>query len=284
MSKALRPLRFPRRGAGTLVLGALALAGHTWAAAAGCAAGPAPAAKANSASLASLVWPLEGKSETGWAIYAPLVGHEIGTVCPPDSPAFAAALARWQAAHKVSGAGEMDAATMQAMNQVWLSHRPFVAQSAKACPAPPAPSQLARATPAESFGGKTIELRPEALAAYRAMVAAARRALPEVRADPRLLTIFSGFRSPDADAARCASQGNCQGRVRASCSAHRTGLALDLDLGAAPGERIDSSDDAHRLFISRSAAYRWLVWNAGRFGFAPYPFEPWHWEWRGEAR
>ena len=251
-------------------------------AAAGCAVGPPAAAKANIASLPALQWTLQGKTEDGWALYAPLVGHEIGSVCDAGSPGFAGALMRWQMSHKVGVAGVMDAATMQAMNQVWLSRRPFVAASAKACPAPPDPSRLARATPAESFGGKTIELRSGALAAYRAMAAAAREALPQLRSDPRLLTIFSGFRSPEADAARCASEGNCQGQARAICSAHRTGLALDLDLGSAPGDRIDSSDDANRLFISRSAAYRWLVWNAGRFGFQPYPFEPWHWEWTGE--
>jgi LAS superfamily LD-carboxypeptidase LdcB len=176
----------------------------------------------------------------------------------------------------------MDEATLRAMNQLWIGRRPFVKASAKACPPAPAEASLARATPAESYGGKTIALRPGALAAYRAMTAAARRDLPQLAADKRLMTLFSGYRSPDADDARCAAEGDCQGVVRASCSAHRTGLALDIDLGAAPGERIDSADDANRLFISRSAPYRWLVANAGRFGFVPYPFEPWHWEWTGE--
>jgi LAS superfamily LD-carboxypeptidase LdcB len=53
-------------------------------------------------------------------------------------------------------------------------------------------------------------------------------------------------------------------------------------VGAAPGGRPESTDDANRLFQSRTATYRWLVANAGRFGFVPYPFEPWHWEWTGE--
>ena len=34
---------------------------------------------------------------------------------------------------------------------------------------------------------------------------------------------------------------------------------------------------------SRTAVYRWMVANAARFGFVNYPFEPWHWEWTGEA-
>jgi LAS superfamily LD-carboxypeptidase LdcB len=177
----------------------------------------------------------------------------------------------------------MDVATLEAMNQIWMSRRPFVKLSAHACPPPPDPAILASAAPAESYGGKTIMLRPGALAAYRAMVAAARRELPSTATAAPLFTLFSGFRSPDADAARCARDGDCQGVTRAACSAHRTGLAFDIDLGAAPGDRIDSADDANRLFISRGAAYRWLVRNAGRFGLVPYPFEPWHWEWTGES-
>ncbi len=97
------------------------------------------------------------------------------------------------------------------------------------------------------------------------------------------MTIFSGFRSPQDDEARCAAEGNCQGIVRARCSAHRTGLALDLALEPAPGRRVDDAADDNRLFMSRTAAYRWLVANAGRFGFVNYIFEPWHWEWTGEA-
>ncbi|MBA3810455.1 MAG: D-alanyl-D-alanine carboxypeptidase family protein, partial [Caulobacteraceae bacterium] len=112
--------------------------------------------------------------------------------------------------------------------------------------------------------------------------AAARADAPAVRADARLMRLFSAYRSPAYDAARCARDGNCQGIVRASCSPHRTGLAVDIYLGAAPGSAPDSADDANRLYISRGPAYRWMARNAGRFGFAPYAFEPWHWEWTGE--
>ena len=66
---------------------------------------------------------------------------------------------------------------------------------------------------------------------------------------------------------------------RATCSPHRTGYAVDLYLGQAPGFGPDSTADLSRLFLSRTAAYRWLVANAHRFGFHNYPFEPWHWEW-----
>jgi LAS superfamily LD-carboxypeptidase LdcB len=125
-------------------------------------------------------------------------------------------------------------------------------------------------------------LRPAALAAYGRMLNAARAEVPEVRADLRLMTLFSAYRSQESDAARCVLDGNCQGIVRSSCSAHLTGLAIDLYLGAAPGDRPDSSDEVNRLYLSRSAAYRWMVNNAARFEFVPYAFEPWHWEWTGE--
>jgi LAS superfamily LD-carboxypeptidase LdcB len=68
------------------------------------------------------------------------------------------------------------------------------------------------------------------------------------------------------------------GITRAQCSPHRTGLALDLVVGAAPGFTVDSSADPNRLHMSQTPAYLWMVKNAGRFGFVNYVFEPWHWE------
>jgi LAS superfamily LD-carboxypeptidase LdcB len=46
---------------------------------------------------------------------------------------------------------------------------------------------------------------------------------------------------------------------------------------------VDNSSDANRLYQTQTPAYRWLVRNARRFGFVNYVFEPWHWEWTGEA-
>jgi LAS superfamily LD-carboxypeptidase LdcB len=168
------------------------------------------------------------------------------------------------------------------MKAAWQARRPFVTLRAKGvCPDPP--KSLVALTPAESRADRTVNLRPAALAALRRMVAAARREVPEIAANPELLTVFSGYRDPADDDARCAREQNCQGLVRAECSAHRTGLAVDLVLGAAPGFAADSSDDANRLYQSRTPAYLWLVVNARRFGFVNYVFEPWHWEWTGET-
>ncbi len=240
-----------------------------------------PAAEANAASLTTLPLTPFGRSELGWAIYAPAIGREVHTACAADTRGFAFALARWQFAHGLEAHGAVDADTFAEMKDAWQARRPFVAlRKDGICPEPP--TRLADLTPAESRLDKVVQLRPRALKALRRMVAAARRELPEVAADPDLLTVFSGYRDPADDAARCAAELNCLGLVRAECSSHRTGLAVDLILGAAPGFKDDSSDDANRLFQSRTAAYRWLVANARRFGFVNYVFEPWHWEWTGE--
>jgi hypothetical protein len=254
------------------------------AAATDCNAGPAAAAQANAASLQTLAWAPFGRAETGWETYAPLIAREIRTACPPPSRGFADALAAWERGQNLPADGTLSAAVFDRLKGVIQMRRPFVRLSArKICPAAPAESALALAGPGEGFGGKAIELRPAALAAWRRMAAAARAEDPRIAVDPNNLTIFSGFRSPAADTARCGAEHNCNGLVRATCSAHRTGLAMDLYVGQAPGFGPDSSADANRLFMSRTPAYRWLVAHADRFGFVPYPFEPWHWEWTGEA-
>ena len=169
------------------------------------------------------------------------------------------------------------------MKGVIQTRRAFVRLSARGvCPRPANEIQLASGQPHEGYFGKHVQLRPRAFQAYRRMVAAAKAEDPEIARDPRNLTIFSAFRSPSYDAGRCARQKNCNGIVRARCSPHRTGLAMDLYVGQAPGYGPDSSADPNRRYMTRTAAYRWLLANAHRFGFVNYPFEPWHWEWTGE--
>lgn len=243
-----------------------------------CEIGAIAAATANSASLESLDWAPFRRQEFGWAIYATRIATEIGTRCPATSPGFATALAHWQARHALVPTGIVDPASFAVMNTRWTLARPFVVQTRDGtCPSPPLLYELATASASESYGGKTIPLRADALTAYRRMVADARKSLRS--RDPQWFKIFSGFRDPVADDARCLIDGNCQGVVRATCSAHRTGLAIDLHVGTAPGFGPDSSDDGNRRAMVRTLAYRWLVANAARFGFVNYVFEPWHWEW-----
>jgi hypothetical protein len=242
----------------------------------------APAARYNAAAQTNLIVAPFGRAETGWAAYAPLVAATIGARCAPEEPGFAGVLARWQAAHGLTPHGALTAETLQTLKGLWQARRPFVMMRLKGvCPAPPDEAGLTRLPPGLSYGGKTVLLRPGAARALQRMVADARRAWPEIAADPALLTAFSGYRSPAYDAARCAAEHNCQGLVRAECSAHRTGLAVDLDVGAAQGFAIDASADPNRLAQTKGPAYRWLIRHAARYGFVNYAFEPWHWEWTG---
>jgi LAS superfamily LD-carboxypeptidase LdcB len=168
--------------------------------------------------------------------------------------------------------------TFEALKAGWQARRPFLsARGQGICPDPPAEAELAQAARAETLDDRPILLTKPALAAWRRMRAAAMAEL----AEPDALKLFSGYRSPAHDDERCAREQNCQGVVRAQCSAHRTGTALDLTVGYAPGFTVDSSAAENRRFQTQTPAYRWLVAHAHSFGFTNYVFEPWHWEWTG---
>ena len=141
-----------------------------------CDTGPAGAARRNADGMRRLVFAPFHRTETGWEIYAPLAAHEIGTRCAGDSPAFARHLSAWQAAHGLDSSGVMDEATFAALKAIWQARRPFVAANRLGCPAPPPETSLAVVPAEDSFGGKSLLLRPGALAAYRRMLAAARAA------------------------------------------------------------------------------------------------------------
>lgn len=243
------------------------------------------AAMANAISLRSLEWAPFGTMEMGWETYVPLLQQELGTPCDPGSAAFAEALAGFQARYSLTATGQFDQATFTVLRGVLQERRPFVMARVRGeCPDPPPIHMLGYLDPNEEHAQRmTRLLRQDVLAAYRTMVAAARAEVPEIAADVELLKIFSGFRDPEADAARCATEGNCDGVRRAACSPHRTGTAIDLYVGHMPGLGVDSTQPMSRLFMSQGPAYRWLVANASRFGFTPYLFEPWHWEWTGYA-
>ncbi len=238
---------------------------------------------ANVISLYSLEWAPFGTAEWGWGPYRPLIQKEIGTDCEPGTSDFAAALAAFQTRYGLTATGVFDPATFTVLRGVLQERRPFVmARVRDECPEPPPLRELGYLeAPEEHADRLTRLLRRDVLEAYRRMVAAARAEVPEIRADPELLQIFSGFRDPEADAARCAAERNCDGIRRAVCSPHRTGTAVDLYVGQLLGMGVDSTHPDSRRHMSEGATYRWLVKNAGRFGFVPYLYEPWHWEWVG---
>jgi D-alanyl-D-alanine carboxypeptidase len=242
------------------------------------------AAFANAMSLTTLEWTPFNAIEWGWETYLPLIQREIGSNCAPSSGRFAQALAAFQVRHQLPANGVFDAATFQVLRGLLQERRPFVMARVRQepCPAPPSLSELGYLVADEEHADRlTRLLRRDVLDAYRNMVAAARTEVWEVANDPEKLQIFSGFRDPEADAARCAQQGNCDGLRRAVCSPHRTGTAVDLYVGHAPGLGVDDTSPASRLYMSQTPTYLWLVRNAGRFGFVNYVYEPWHWEWVG---
>lgn len=238
---------------------------------------------ANAISIYAMPWTPFHSAETGWETYVPLIQREIGTDCAPETPDFAAALAGFQGRYALPPTGIFDEATFGVFRGVWQERRPFVmARVGGTCPEPPPIMMLGYLDPAEEHADRiTRLLRRDVLDAYRRMAAAARAEVPAIAANPELLQIFSGWRDPGEDAARCAADGNCDGLRRAVCSPHRTGTAVDLYVGHGPGMGVADTSAASRLYMTQGPTYRWLVANAGRFGFVPYVYEPWHWEWVG---
>jgi hypothetical protein len=241
------------------------------------------AADVNARSLDDLDWAPFGQPEKGWQVYDLLVGREIGAVCGSGTPVFAEKLAAFQAQYQLPADGVFTPATFEVVKGLLQERRPFVmARLAKVCPdAPSEPELVPVPKPAETFEREDRMIRADVFAAYQRMVAAARAELPSLKDDPKALTIFSAYRSPASDAARCGEQGNCDGLRRAACSSHRTGTAIDINVGWIAGVAADSTAPENRLLQTRTASYRWLVMNAARFGFVNYPYEPWHWEWIG---
>ncbi len=238
------------------------------------------AAKKNADSIDSLDWAPFGPKEKGWAIYEILLGQEIGTTCGAGTAVFAQHLADFETRYKLAPDGVFTPAVFDVFKGVWQERRPFVMLRVRhLCPDAPTPTNLtAIPKTEETFDREDRALRNDAFKAYQDMLAAARAENYAVHADPKALTIFSGYRSPESDAVRCETEHNCDGAHRASCSAHRTGTAIDVNVGYVADVHADDASTMNRMLQTRTQAYRWMVANAGRFGFVNYAFEPWHWE------
>lgn len=245
----------------------------------------AAAAQANAIGLETSPWMFSAGSGAkpegpGWEAYAPAVQHTLAIRCGPRTAAFAQALGAWQAAHGLAPDGRMSRATAQQLKADWQARRAHVARPCIA---------LSRARtdalPADArYDSRDARLQPQALAAYLAMLAAARAEHPEFFAAPKSLLAVSPWRDPGADRATCAhAPGLCDGTAKtAGCSAHWSGRAVDINVGFAPGSDPTDSTYSNRLHQSRTPLYAWLLDNAGRFGFVNYYYEPWHWEWQGD--
>ena len=231
------------------------------------------AAAAQNATLRNEVnWTFGGKQQRGWHLYDLLIGKTINSEQEPLSGDFASSLSKWQKKSGLSSTGVLDQNTLTAMVSHWQRNRLKVR-------APATPDQLVLA-PASDFydPGRPAELRQverKTYEAYKAMLAAA-YADPTLKLSPKdqYLKIISSFRSREYQDELRRKSPNAGSAGLAVNSPHFTGRALDIYVGGSPVE----TKDSNRAIQVNTPAYRWLVRNAERFGFRPYFYEPWHWE------
>jgi zinc D-Ala-D-Ala carboxypeptidase len=241
------------------------------------AAAPSPAdavyvaaASRNTALATSISWPFGGRTQRGWALHAQLIGHVVGTDADPSSPAFARAVAEWQKSQRATPAdGVVTVEVWQRIMKILQSSRRLDATQPPVSELVEAPAELwyDRQRPAANR-----MLRRDAFEAYQRMVAAARADLG--RDADGYFQIISGHRSPEYQAMLRKNAGNPSTAALAVRSPHFTGRAIDIYVGGDPV----STADANRARQVETPAYRWLAYNAHSFGFRPYFYEPWHWE------
>jgi LAS superfamily LD-carboxypeptidase LdcB len=230
----------------------------------------------------NLDWAFGGRPQRGWYLYTALINQEIGTQRDASSTDFALALARWQQAMNLTPSGVLDSDTFYQMIALWQSRRIKEQERFEATPA-----QLLTA-PIIDFYDPTralelLKVEKQTYAAYKRMVAAAAQdsslklsvtSNGELSIAEKYLKIISAFRSHEYQAQLRRQAPNAGRAALAVNSPHFTGRALDIYVG---GDPVDTHD-YNRAIQTNTSVYKWLVRNAARFGFYPYYYEPWHWE------
>ena len=245
----------------------------------------AEAAARNTVLKYELGWAFGGKQQRGWYLYTPLISRLLETEGEAAGSDFASALSRWQTAAGLRPSGVLDGETLYRMVSTWQGARLMNKEYAT-------PDRLLQAPPSDFYDPTRADalrqVERETYAAYKRMVAAA-------LADPSLglkaaadgglapeekyLKIVSSFRSREYQE-RLRRQSPNSGRAGLAVnSPHFTGRALDIYVGGEPVE----TKDSNRAIQVQTRVYKWLVRNADRFGFRPYYYEPWHWEYVGGA-
>ena len=230
------------------------------------------AANRNEVLKSELTWSFGGKSQRGWYLYSPLISSMIGAEDQPASPRFALKLSSWQRANGLQQSGVLDENTWSQMVTALQANRLRnlgVPEDNQLVTAPI--SDFYDPTRAEEL--RRVERRT--YHAYQRMIKAA-AADPSLRLSPgeKYLKIISAFRSQEYQD-QLRRQSPTAGRAGLAINSHHiTGQALDLYVGGEPV----STKDENRAIQIKTPAYRWLVKNAARFGFKPYFYEPWHWE------
>lgn len=232
----------------------------------------ADAASRNATLRNDLTWTFGGKQQRGWYLYDSLLIKTLNTSSDATTTDFAAAVAAWQKRRGLTANGVLDEKPLMAIVSQWQSNR-------LKSRTPADPSQLMTAPPADFYDtGRAAELRQverNTYAAYKEMVAAAMADQSlNLKSTDTFLKIISSYRSREHQD-RLRQQSPNSGRAGLAVnSPHFTGRALDIYVGGSP---VDTAD-ANRAIQVNTRAYQWLVRNAERFGFRPYFYEPWHWE------
>jgi LAS superfamily LD-carboxypeptidase LdcB len=232
----------------------------------------ATAATTNATLRNDLTWTFGGKQQRGWYLYELLIGETLNSEHDPTTSNFAASLAKWQKKRGITADGVLDEDALMAMVSQWQSNRLKNRTYAT-------PDQLLTAPPADFYDpSRAEELRQverNTYAAYKEMMAAAMAdPILKLARNDKYLKIVSSFRSRDYQDNLRRQSPNAGSAGLAVNSPHFTGRALDLYVGGSPVD----TNDANRALQVNTPVYRWLVKNAGRFGFRPYFYEPWHWE------
>lgn len=226
----------------------------------------------------SLDWTFGGKPQRGWYLYESLIQQTVGTDAKSDTSEFARAIAVWQQNNYLAPTGTLDSDTLYQFIKDWQTQRLNSSEY-------PSEDQLLTA-PISDFYDPTrqpelLKIERETYAAYKRMVAAAAKdlnlkttATGELAPDEKFLKIVSAFRSREYQAKLRAASPNSGRAGLAVNSPHFTGHAIDIYVGGEPV----TTKDFNRAIQIQTPAYKWLVKNAHKFGFYPYYYEPWHWE------
>jgi len=242
------------------------------------------ASKTNQQLQANLEWNFGGKSQRGWTLYAPLISHLIESADDDvASNEFARRVSKWQESSGIQPSGVLDSETWSRMitgfqsrrlgNQAYADESNLITIPTSDCYDPDRDEALRRAD-------------RETYLAYKRMIQEAAKdsslglhldAGGQLASSERFLKVVSAFRSREYQE-QLRQKSPTSGRAGLAVnSPHFTGRALDLYVG---GDPVSTKDD-NRALQTRGLVYRWLVKNAARFGFQPYFYEPWHWEYVG---
>ena len=240
----------------------------------------AEAASQNFLGRNDLIWTFGRKEQHGWYLYDLLIGRTLNIKPDASTNDFASAIAAWQKQKGMTPNGVLDENSWMTFVYEWQNNR-------LKDKTPATLDQLLTAPSSDFYDPARLEelrqVEKNTYVAYKAMVAAAiadpalklaHISKNELAPTERFFKIISAFRSREYQEKLRRESPNAGSAGLATNSPHFTGRALDLYVG---GDPVDTRD-SNRAIQVNTPAYRWLVQNADRFGFRPYFYEPWHWE------